>query len=111
MHIHDLQDLPVAALGVGTAIEKRMLAGSDDVPHVMQFVRATFAPGQVAPAHAHADWSELFYVESGEGTLTVDGTAHALRAGIVFTVEPGERHEIVSGPASHLVVIYVSIRH
>lgn len=111
MRIHALQDRPVAPLGPGTAIEKRMLAEAGEVPHVMQFVRAVFAPGQVAPAHAHADWTELFYVESGEGVLTVDGSAHPLRPGVTFTVAPGERHEIASGPASDLVVVYVSIRH
>lgn len=111
MRIHALHELPVAALGAGTAIEKRMLAEPGDVPHVMQFVRATFAPGQVAPAHAHADWTELFYVESGEGVLTVDGAAHPLRPGVAFTVAPGERHEIAGGADSNLVVVYVSIRH
>ncbi len=109
MRLHALQDLPVTALGAG--IEKRMLAEAGAVPHVMQFVRATFAPGQVAPAHAHADWTEIFYVESGEGLLTVEGETHPLRPGATFLVEPGERHEIAGGSTSELVVIYVSIRH
>ena len=110
MRIHALQDLPVTPLGPGTAIEKCMLVGPGIVPHVQQFVRAIFQPGQVAPAHAHADWTELFYIESGEGTLAVDGVFHPLRPGVTFRVEPGERHEITSAPGSELVVVYVSVQ-
>ncbi len=111
MRIHASEYLPVASLGPGTAIEKRMLAGPEVAPHVLQFVRATFQPGQVAPVHAHPDMTELFYVESGEGTLTLDGMAHPLHPGVTFAVEPGERHEIASAPGSELVIVYVSIRH
>lgn len=110
MRIHDLSECPVAPLGAGTAIQKQMLVSSGQVPHVMQFVRAVFAPGQVAPAHAHADWTELFYIEAGEGTLTVNGSAHPLRHGVSFTVEPGETHEIASAADSELVVVYTSIK-
>lgn len=111
MRIHAPGDLPVAALGPGLAIEKRMLASAEVAPHLMQFVRATFQPAQVAPAHAHPDMTELFYVESGEGTLTVDGVVHLLHPGMTFAVEPGERHGIASTPAAGLVIVYVSIRH
>ena len=110
MRILSLHDTPATSLGAGLSIEKRLLAGSNGVPQVMQFVRAHFQPGQVAPAHAHADWTELFYVESGEGTLTVDGTEHPLAPGLSFVVEPGERHEIASAPASELVLVYLSLR-
>ncbi|MBL0311603.1 MAG: cupin domain-containing protein [Holophagaceae bacterium] len=107
MRIHSLEDLPIASLGTG--IQKRMLVGSGMVPHVMQFVRACFSPGQVAPAHAHPDMTEMFYIESGEGTLTVDGVSHPLQPGVSFLVEPKEKHEIASSPGSELVVVYVSV--
>jgi len=96
-------------LGSGAAIQKHMLVGPGEVPHVMQFVRACFQPSQVAPAHAHPDMTELFNIESGEGTLIVDGVPHPLRPGVSFLVEPGEQHEIRSSPGSELVVVYVSV--
>ncbi|GLH70274.1 hypothetical protein GETHPA_18070 [Geothrix rubra] len=110
MRIDALRDLPVTPLGPGTAIEKCLLVGPGVVPHLQQFVRATFQPGQVAPVHAHADWTEVFYIESGAGTLTVEGTSHALRPGVTFRVDPGEHHEITSAPDSELVVVYVSVK-
>lgn len=109
MQIHALHDLPTVGLGPGTGIQKHMLVGAGMVPHVMQFVRADFQPGQVAPAHAHADMTELFYVESGEGTLTVNGAPHPLHPGVSFRIDPGETHEIASSAGTSLVVIYVSI--
>lgn len=107
MRIHTFEDLPVAPLGTG--IQKHMLVGSGVVPNVMQFVRACFQPNQIAPAHAHPDMTELFYIESGEGTLVVEGGSHPLWPGVSFIVSPGEKHEITSSPASELVVVYVSV--
>ncbi|GLH72753.1 hypothetical protein GETHLI_12550 [Geothrix limicola] len=109
MQIHSLHDVPTVALGPGTGIQKHMLVGAGAVPHVLQFVRADFQPGQVAPAHAHADMTELFYIEAGAGTLTVDGVSHPLQPGVSFWIEPGEMHEIASSADTSLVVIYVSV--
>lgn len=107
MQIQAFEDLPTTTLGTG--IQKHMIVGPGAVPNVMQFVRACFLPGQVAPAHAHPDMTELFYIESGEGTLVVDGITYALQPGVSFCVEPEEEHEIASSPTSELVVIYVSV--
>jgi mannose-6-phosphate isomerase-like protein (cupin superfamily) len=39
----------------------------------------------------NADVTELVYVERGEGTVSVEGTEHALRAGDVISIQKGER--------------------
>lgn len=109
MRIQAFSDLPVVPLGAGAAIQKHMIAGAGQVPNLRQFVRACFEPGQTAAAHSHADMTEVFYIESGKGTLVVDGISHALEAGTSFCVEPGERHELSSAGSSPLVVIYASI--
>lgn len=109
MRIHAFPELTVAPLGAGAAIQKHMMVPPGQVANVRQFVRACFEPGQTAPAHSHPDMTELFYIESGEGTLVVDGLSHALEPGTSFTVEPGEIHEISSSPSSPLVVIYASV--
>jgi len=110
MRIHSLQEVPVVPLGSGTAIQKHLLVGAGEVPQVRQFVRACFQAGQVAPAHAHPDMTELFYIEAGAGTLTVDGVSYPLQPGVSFVVEPGEHHEIASAADSELVVVYVSVQ-
>ncbi len=109
MRIQAFPDLPVVPLGAGLAIQKHMLAAPGEVPNLRQFVRACFEPGQTAAAHSHPDMTEVFYIESGAGTLVVDGIAHALEPGTSFCVEPGEMHEITSARSSALVVIYASI--
>ena len=90
-------------------ILKRVLLRRGDVPAVTQLARATFAPGQVAPAHAHADMHEVFLVESGVARFTVDGVAHRVEAGGCIAIAPGERHEVANAGATELVLTYFGV--
>lgn len=93
------------------AIQKQELIGAGCIPHVTQFARAQFGPGQVAPAHAHPDLTETFFVESGSGTMTVNGVAIALTTGVAVCVEAGERHEIAASATSDLAILFFSVKN
>ena len=94
MYLSSLTNLPREPVSHNPAIEKRVLLRAGMLPPVMQFAEARFAPGQVAPAHAHADMAEVFLVTSGAGTITIDGRAYALATGACVAIEPGEVHEL-----------------
>ena len=49
---------------------------------------------------------ELYYVLSGAGTMSVDGTVHAVAAGDLVYVEEGASHDIVD-VAEELTVVKV----
>ena len=105
--LDSLADEPVSH---NAAILKQVLLRSGDVPNVTQFARSRFAPGQVAGAHAHADMAEVFFVESGTGTIVIDDVASALTPGTCVAVLPHELHEIRNDGAQELVLIYFGVR-
>jgi mannose-6-phosphate isomerase-like protein (cupin superfamily) len=53
-------------------------------------------PGEATggPTNAHADSDQWLYVQSGEGSATVDGEDCALEPGALLLLEAGETHEI-----------------
>mmetsp|Transcript_15385 Transcript_15385/g.26410 ORF Transcript_15385/g.26410 Transcript_15385/m.26410 type:complete len:127 (-) Transcript_15385:317-697(-) len=75
-------------------IEKFVYLRNGELPHVTQFARSIFRPGQVASKHSHADMNEVFLVIAGEAVVNVNGSSHVLKALDCLVVERGEFHEI-----------------
>ncbi|MGD1854292.1 MAG: cupin domain-containing protein [Leptolyngbyaceae cyanobacterium] len=91
------------------AIQKKIMLQPGDVPHLTNFSQATFAPGQVAAAHAHGDMYEIFFVSSGHGIMTVNGAEQTLLPGVCILVEPGDIHEVKNTGESALVLTYFGV--
>ncbi|MCA9931579.1 MAG: cupin domain-containing protein, partial [Anaerolineales bacterium] len=81
-----------------------------DLPHLTTFAQATFAPGQVTTLHSHTDMTEIFFVESGEGIITVEGAAYALAPGVCIVAEAGEQHQLANDGTAPLVITYFGIK-
>jgi quercetin dioxygenase-like cupin family protein len=77
---------------------------------VTNFAQARFAPGQIAPGHVHPDMAEVFFVESGQGTITVDGTPYRLSPGTCIVIEPGEHHEVSNTGPETPILTYFGLR-
>lgn len=105
-----LNELPEQPVSHNPQIKKKVMLKLGDLPHLTNFSQARFAPGQSAPAHAHQDMSEVFFVETGVGTIYVDGKAYALVPGNCVAVEPGEVHEVVNTGTSELILTYFGLR-
>lgn len=60
-------------------------------------------PNYAAPPHSH-EAEELATVLSGEGTITIDGTAFPVRPGSVVLTPSRSVHVTAAGPESPLVV-------
>ncbi|MGB3293816.1 MAG: cupin domain-containing protein [Phormidesmis sp.] len=105
-----LNQLPVEAVSHNQAIKKQVMLRTGELPHLTNFSQARFRPGQVAPAHAHTDMHEVFFVEAGEGTITVDGMPHALTPGVCVAVAPGEMHEVANTGDRELVLTYFGLK-
>lgn len=104
-----LNTIPTQGVSHNTAIRKQTLLQKGDLPHLIQFAQAQFEPGQVATAHAHTDMHEVFFVQAGSGTMTVDNQAHILEPGVCIAVDPGETHEITNTGDEVLVLTYFGI--
>jgi len=109
MHISALDTLPAEAVSHNAAIAKQMMLRSGQIGNLVYFSRARFGPGEVAGAHHHSDMSEVFFVESGEGAIAINGQSHDLHPGTCIAVEPGETHEITNTHSEDLILIYFGI--
>ena len=103
-------DLAEQEVSHNPAIKKKMMIPFDELPPLVQFSRAVFPPGHNAPAHKHDDMVEVFYVESGQGFITVDGVEHAIHRGCCVTVDKGESHELRNESNGNFVVIYFGLK-
>lgn len=84
---------------------KRMVRNT---PQGLVFV-LNFEPGQVLPAHTHAESEVLLTVLRGEGTVDVDGKTAALPAGSAVHCEGKESLSVRNTgttPLSLLVFLY-----
>ena len=104
-----LNTIPEQGVSHNNAIRKRVMLQAGDLPHLSQFAQARFEPGQAAAAHAHADMYEVFFVQSGQGAITVDGEVHPLTPGVCIAVAPGEIHEVRNPGNEQLVLTYFGI--
>ena len=91
-------------------LKKHELLSRGDVEQVTVFSRAIFPPGETADAHSHADMTEVFYVESGQGVICVNDEPIILKAGTCVVAEPNESHELENTGLTDMVVLYFGIR-
>jgi quercetin dioxygenase-like cupin family protein len=105
----EIDALPDEGVSHDVRIRKRVALRKGEIPHVMQFARAAFRPGQVARAHAHADMWEVFLCNAGRGRITVDGQPQRLKPGCFVVVEPGEVHEVENDGDTDLVLDVLGI--
>ena len=109
MRTADLAAVPRQGVTHDPHVLKRVLLGAGAVPHLTNLSQAELLAGQAVSGHAHVDMHEVFLVEAGAGTMTVDGDEVDLRAGVCVVVEPGEAHRIVQRGDAPLVLTYFGI--
>ena len=110
MKITQIDSLPDEIVRHNAAISKKVLLRSGEIPQLTQFSQARFPAGQIAKTHSHPDLYEVFFVESGQGIMQIEGTAHALSPGTCITVEPNEKHEVVNTGQQELVLTYFGLK-
>lgn len=110
MKITNLDRLPSQTVSHNPEIQKKVMLSSGDLPHLTNFSQAIFAPGQIASNHCHEDMSEVFFVESGTGTICINNQNFKLERGTCIAVEVGEYHEITNTGNTDLVLTYFGIK-
>jgi mannose-6-phosphate isomerase-like protein (cupin superfamily) len=90
-------------------IKKHVLISNGEIEHITNFSEAVFPPGEIAHAHSHSDMTEVFFIKSGNGVMSVDAVSIPLEAGMCVTVKPNERHELNNTGSTEMVVMYFGI--
>lgn len=110
MKLVTLSHLPVEGVSHDPGIKKQVMLRNGDIPHITNFSQATFAPGQTVTPHAHADMVEVFFVETGQGIIWIEGDEHTLAEGVCVAVDSGETHELKNTGDLPLVLTYFGVK-
>jgi mannose-6-phosphate isomerase-like protein (cupin superfamily) len=102
----DFQSMPDTILpkfkgGEGQLVAKML---GDDLNRILY---ATLAPGHSIGLHTHDTSSEIMYFLSGHGTVTVDGVAETVSAGLCHYCPKGSAHTLVNDGEEELVFFAV----
>ena len=68
-----------------------------------------YAPGQTTPDHKHSDIDEVFYVISGEGTITINNEEMLLKEKDIIFSPNGETHGFNNTSSTNWVVLQIKI--
>lgn len=109
MHFTTLDGIAITDVSHNASIKKQLIIPNGQIPHLTNFSRAVFPPGEVAHAHNHRDMTEVFFVESGLGEMVVNDKVIAMAPGACITIEPTEIHELRNTGETELVVLYFGI--
>jgi mannose-6-phosphate isomerase-like protein (cupin superfamily) len=78
----------------------------------IQFVHhMVIPPGgrHVAELHIHADAEELVVILRGQGTLFLNGQAHAVQAEDIIHIAPGVEHELRNTGTDLLFCVFINV--
>lgn len=68
-----------------------------------------YAPGQTTPDHKHSDIDEVFYVVSGEGTITINNEIIPVKEKDIIFSPHGETHGFQNTTSSNWIVLQIKI--
>lgn len=68
-----------------------------------------YAPGQTTPEHKHSDIDEIFYVISGEGTITINNEEVLVKEKDIIFSPSGETHGFNNTSSNNWVVLQIKI--
>jgi len=109
LKITSIHSTEKSAVSHNPKIKKHVLIANGEIENVTNFSEAIFPPGETAYAHSHRDMTEVFFIKSGSGTISVSDRTILLDEGMCVTVEPNEAHEIINTGVTDMVVMCIGI--
>lgn len=106
MKLIHLDQVPITQVSHNAKIARKRYLGNDEIQNITNFSMAIFPPGEIANEHSHPDMVEVFYVLSGQATMTVDGVCHKLSKGSCIKIDCNEQHELKNVGDHDLEVLY-----
>lgn len=110
LKITSIHSIEKSAVSHNPKIKKHVLVANGEIENITNFSEAIFPPGETAYAHSHRDMTEIFFIKSGTGTITVNERVVLLNEGMCVTVEPNEVHEIINTGVTEMIVMCIGIK-
>lgn len=91
----DRASQPVMLIAEGKA-GARILLDETTAPGLKEaaMTELVMLPGAAVPEHTHDASAELIYILEGQGTMTLDGQAQPVRAGMAIYIPAGVKHSL-----------------
>lgn len=80
-----------------------------EVPHLANFSRVSFKPGEVVAEHFHKSMTEIMLVEGGSGIMKIKGVDYPVSKGMCITVSPNEKHAVSVTGSEDPVLLVVGV--
>lgn len=110
MHYTTLDNAIQEATRHNPSVKKQVIIPFGRYSQLVQFAQATIPKGESVPSHKHKDMIEVFFIQSGEGIITINNQSMELKAETTVTVEVGEAHEIKNTGNEDLVMLFFAFR-
>jgi mannose-6-phosphate isomerase-like protein (cupin superfamily) len=104
-----LSDIEAVAVRHNPRIHKKMLLAPGELPPLVQFSQAVFPPGESVEPHRHVSMHEVFFIQRGTGSITVEGMEHEVGPGSCLLVEAGERHALRNTGDEPLLLLFFGL--
>ena len=72
----------------------------------MQLVLMTLRPGEEIGRETHEEHDQFIRVESGTGSVILDGEKHALEDGVAVVIPAGTEHNVINTSKSEPLRLY-----
>jgi len=89
----DASSIPVNHKGT---FDKNVIVSNGVVPGLLQCATVVLREVDVIESHLHESMTEIFYILSGELSVSLDSVHHSLTQGDSFVVFPGVMHGIAA---------------
>src|SRR5258708_38991940 len=109
MKIVSLKEITVTTTFHNKVGKKKKLISKGEIDHLVQFAQVTIKAGDVVTEHKHFDLYEIFFVESGNGVIRVNGKEYTIEKGMCISIEPNEYHEVINTGRKVLKLTYFAI--
>ena len=109
MKISKLSVLDELSVSHDPQLKKKVMIKNGEVPHLTGFSQAKIPAGATVSSHTHEDMYEIFFVNSGEGVITIDSKEYFLNEGMCVVVEPKEEHSLKNGGNNDLILTYFGL--
>lgn len=77
----------------GSTIREFLNPGNSPLAN-QSLAEATLWPGQSTTEHYHPRAEEIYFIQSGEAEMRIEGEARRVGAGDAIAIPPGQRHKI-----------------
>lgn len=90
-------------------IVKKVILGNGEAANITQLSRTRILPGQSTTPHTHKDMAEIYTIEIGTLSFTVNGTTSKVEGPASVLIMPGDLHALANNSDQPIELLYIGV--